>query len=79
MRGRILKIVNTNGPVLSLCQDLPASSKPAVQTGVTKAAYAAASSPQIADAAFAAPRGGVIGPVRGPLGWVVAKVDSVEH
>lgn len=53
--------------------------EPAVQTGVTKAAYAAASSPQIADAAFAAPRGGVIGPVRGPLGWVVAKVDSVEQ
>ena len=29
--------------------------------------------------AIAAPRGGVIGPVRGPLGWVVAKVESIEQ
>jgi peptidyl-prolyl cis-trans isomerase D len=53
--------------------------EPAVQTGVTKSAYASASSAAIADAAFAAARGGVIGPVRGPLGWVVAKVDAVEQ
>lgn len=53
--------------------------EPAVQTGVTKATYAAAATPAIADAAFAAQRGGVIGPVRGPLGWVVARVDSVEQ
>ncbi len=53
--------------------------EPAVQTGVTKAAYAAVSSAAIADAAFAAQRGATIGPVRGPLGWVVAKVDSVEQ
>ena len=53
--------------------------EPAVQTGVTKAAYAAASTPAIADAAFAAQRGGVIGPVRGPLGWIVARVDAIEQ
>lgn len=53
--------------------------EPSVQTGVTKQTYAAASSPAIADSAFAAQRGGVIGPVRGPLGWVVAKVDAVEQ
>lgn len=53
--------------------------EPAVQTGVTKPAYAAASSAGIADAAFAAPRGGVVGPIRGPLGWVVARVDKVEQ
>ncbi|MEH3159201.1 MAG: SurA N-terminal domain-containing protein [Sphingomonas taxi] len=53
--------------------------EPQVQTGVTKAAYATASSAGIADAAFAAPRGGVIGPVRGPLGWVVARVDGIEQ
>lgn len=53
--------------------------EPAVQTGVTKAAYAAATTPPIADAAFAAQRGSVIGPVRGPLGWVVARVDTIEQ
>ncbi len=53
--------------------------EPAVQTGVTKAAYAAASTPGVADAAFAAQRGGVIGPVRGPLGWIVARVDAIEQ
>ena len=53
--------------------------EPAVQTGVTKAAYATATTPPIADAAFAAQRGSVIGPVRGPLGWVVARVDAVEQ
>jgi peptidyl-prolyl cis-trans isomerase D len=51
----------------------------AVQTGVTKQAYAAASSAAIADSVFAAQRGGVIGPVRGPLGWVVARVDGIEQ
>ncbi len=53
--------------------------EPSVQTGVTKQGYAAASSAAIADAAFATARGGVFGPVRGPLGWVVAKVDSIEQ
>ncbi|MCP3733336.1 SurA N-terminal domain-containing protein [Sphingomonas sp. RP10(2022)] len=53
--------------------------EPAVQTSVTKAAYAAASSAAIADAAFAAQRGGVVGPIRGPLGWVVARVDGIEQ
>ncbi|GEM71315.1 hypothetical protein SAQ01S_10810 [Sphingomonas aquatilis NBRC 16722] len=51
----------------------------ATQTAVTKSAYAGTTSTAIADAAFAAPRGGVIGPVRGPLGWVVAKVESIEQ
>ena len=53
--------------------------EPAVQTGVTKQAYAAAATPAVADAAFAAQRGGVIGPVRGPLGWIVARVDGIEQ
>ncbi|HXH17104.1 MAG TPA: SurA N-terminal domain-containing protein [Sphingomonas sp.] len=48
------------------------------QTGVEKAAYAGTSSPQVADAVFAAANGAVIGPVRTQLGWVVAKVDKVE-
>jgi peptidyl-prolyl cis-trans isomerase D len=46
---------------------------------VEKAAYAAQSSTAAADAAFAAAKGAVVGPVRGSLGFVVAKVDSVEQ
>ncbi len=53
--------------------------EPAVQSGVTKQAYAAASTAGIADAAFAAQQGGVIGPVRGPLGWIVARIDGIEQ
>jgi peptidyl-prolyl cis-trans isomerase D len=44
-----------------------------------KADYAAQNSPALADAAFGAAKGAVIGPVRGPLGFVVAKVDAVEQ
>jgi peptidyl-prolyl cis-trans isomerase D len=49
------------------------------QTAVDKAAYAAAASPALADAAFAAASGAVVGPLRGPLGWTVAKVSKVEQ
>jgi parvulin-like peptidyl-prolyl isomerase len=48
------------------------------QTGVEKAAYAGTTSAQVADAVFAAASGAVIGPVRTPLGWTVAKVDKIE-
>lgn len=48
-------------------------------TGVEKAGYAAQSSPAAADAAFAAAKGAVIGPVRGSIGFVVAKIDSIEQ
>jgi peptidyl-prolyl cis-trans isomerase D len=48
------------------------------QAGVDKAAYAGTTSAQVADAVFAAQRGGVVGPVRGGIGWIVAKVDSIE-
>jgi peptidyl-prolyl cis-trans isomerase D len=44
-----------------------------------KAAYAAQTAPAIADAVFAAPAGTVVGPVRGPLGFTVARVDKVEQ
>lgn len=50
-----------------------------VQTGVDKAAYAGATSTTLADTLFAAAKGAVVGPVRGPLGWTVAKVDSVDQ
>jgi peptidyl-prolyl cis-trans isomerase D len=53
--------------------------EPLTQTGVEKPAYAQTASPAVADAVFAAPQGAVIGPVRGALGWIVAKVDSINQ
>lgn len=46
--------------------------------GVEKAELARQTSPAIADAAFAAAQGGVVGPVRSPLGWHVLQVEKVE-
>jgi peptidyl-prolyl cis-trans isomerase D len=46
---------------------------------VEKAAYAGQSSTAVADAAFAAARGAVVGPVRGPLGWHVVRIEAVEQ
>ena len=43
-----------------------------------KAALAAATSPAFADAAFAATKGAVVGPVRGGLGFTVGKVEQVQ-
>ncbi|MFV0624951.1 peptidyl-prolyl cis-trans isomerase [Sphingomonas sp. ac-8] len=42
-----------------------------------KAGLAAQTNQAIADAAFAAAEGGVVGPVRSPLGWHVLHVDKV--
>lgn len=42
-----------------------------------KAGLATAASQPLADAAFAAAQGTVVGPIRTPLGWAVAKVDAV--
>lgn len=49
------------------------------QTAVDRAAYARAASPALADAAFAAAEGAVVGPLRGPLGWTVARVTKIEQ
>lgn len=46
--------------------------------GVDKAALARQTSQQIADAAFAATQGAVVGPVRSPLGWHLLQVEKVE-
>jgi peptidyl-prolyl cis-trans isomerase D len=46
---------------------------------VSAADYAAKASRAVADAAFAAPRGGVAGPVKADLGWYVVKVDDVKR
>ncbi len=49
------------------------------QTAVDKTAYAGATSAALADTMFAAAKDAVVGPVRGPFGWTVAKVDTVEQ
>ena len=46
---------------------------------IAKSALAAATSQPFAEAVFAATAGTVVGPVRGPLGWAVAKVDAVKQ
>ncbi|MDB5704776.1 MAG: peptidylprolyl isomerase [Sphingomonas bacterium] len=52
--------------------------EPNTLTGVEKAAYAGQSSPEIADAAFGAAKGTVLGPLRTALGYVVVKVNGIE-
>ncbi|MHA6723601.1 peptidylprolyl isomerase [Sphingomonas sp. RS2018] len=47
-------------------------------TSVDKAAFTGQSSTAVADAAFAATTGAVVGPVRSPLGWHVLRVDGVQ-
>ncbi|HEX8238829.1 MAG TPA: peptidyl-prolyl cis-trans isomerase [Allosphingosinicella sp.] len=39
--------------------------------------YAAKSSPAVADAVFKAAKGATVGPIKGPFGWHVVKVDDV--
>ncbi|WP_230481790.1 peptidylprolyl isomerase [Sphingomonas sp. Leaf21] len=49
------------------------------QKAVDKTAYAALASAPVADAVFGAAQGAVVGPVRGALGFVVAKVDAITQ
>ncbi len=49
------------------------------QTGVTSADYAASTTPAVAAAVFGAAKGSVVGPVKGTLGWIVARVDTVQQ
>ena len=51
---------------------------PSTNTDQTRAQYVAQSSPEIAAAAFAAKAGDVLGPLRGPFGFVVARVAAVR-
>ncbi|MBX9796130.1 peptidylprolyl isomerase [Sphingomonas sp.] len=46
--------------------------------GIDRGSYAGRTSADLAAAVFAAPRGGVAGPVKSPLGWTVARVDKIE-
>jgi len=47
--------------------------------GVAKPDYARQTSPEIADAVFAATKGAVLGPVKSPLGWVVIRLDGINQ
>ena len=66
-------------------QDLAAAAaraaglEPSKLTDLNKAALAQRASPALADAVFAAATGAVVGPVRGGLGYTVAKVDAVQQ
>lgn len=52
--------------------------EPLVLTSVTRSAYAAQASSAVADAVFTAAPGAVVGPLRGSLGFVIAKVGAIE-
>lgn len=47
-------------------------------SAVEKAAYADQSADAVANAAFSAAQGGLIGPVKSPLGWHIVKVDAIR-
>lgn len=44
---------------------------------VTQSALADQSSTEVAAAAFAGKRGGLVGPVKGPLGWHLLRIDTI--
>lgn len=52
---------------------------PNILTAVERKDLAAASSPAVADATFAAASGAIVGPLRTPLGWSVLRVDGVQQ
>ncbi|MDF0487250.1 SurA N-terminal domain-containing protein [Sphingomonas sp. H39-1-10] len=52
--------------------------EPATMTALEKSAIAAQTSPAFADAVFAAAKGSVVGPVKGTLGYVVGRVESID-
>lgn len=53
--------------------------KPSTVANAEKAAFARQSSQQIADAAFAAAEGAVVGPLRTQLGWAIVRVEKIEQ
>lgn len=52
--------------------------EPTALNGIEKAALTRQANAAIANAAFAAARGAVVGPLRSPLGWVVMRVESID-
>ena len=53
--------------------------EPTTIAATQKSAYAGQTSAAVADAVFGAAQGAVVGPVRGTIGFVVARVDKVEQ
>ncbi|MEO7169882.1 MAG: peptidyl-prolyl cis-trans isomerase [Sphingomonas sp.] len=53
--------------------------EPNTLKGVEKPAYTTANSPEIANAAFSAAKGAVLGPFRTALGYTVLRVDGIEN
>ena len=53
--------------------------QPSIVENAEKEAFARASSPQLADAAFAAAQGAVVGPLRSPLGWHIVRGEKIEQ
>jgi peptidyl-prolyl cis-trans isomerase D len=51
--------------------------EPSTFTATDKATYAKQSTAAVADAIFGAAKGGIVGPVRGALGFTVVRVDDV--
>ncbi|WP_239805624.1 peptidylprolyl isomerase [Croceicoccus hydrothermalis] len=45
----------------------------------SRAALASSASPAVAQAAYEAQRGALVGPVRGPLGWYVLRLDGIDR
>lgn len=50
----------------------------ATLAGVERGGYAGQTSVDIANSVFTATQGGIVGPLRAPLGWVVVRVDAIE-
>ena len=53
--------------------------EPAKLANLDKNALTAQASPAVANAAFAAAKGAIIGPIKTPLGYAVARVDAIEQ
>ncbi|WEK42330.1 MAG: SurA N-terminal domain-containing protein [Candidatus Sphingomonas colombiensis] len=53
--------------------------EPRTINAVEKTAYAGQTSAAAADAVFGAAKGAVIGPIKGGIGFIVAKVDAIEQ
>lgn len=51
----------------------------ATLTKLDKKAYATQTSPEIANAVFAGARGGIIGPIKAPLGWAIVRIDGIDQ
>lgn len=75
--NRIVQAVRGGTPLAAAAQ--AAGLEATTLSGLTKAELTARTSSAVADAAFAAAQGAVVGPVRSPLGFVIARVEAVTQ